>query len=82
MASRLPCPREVIRKEERRFFLEEDFFFEKQENKTLLVSRQSLFLMLDGFVCSVYASVLQGGTVDVLREISGLFIGAFLAPAQ
>lgn len=38
--------------------------------------------MPDVFVCSVYASVLQGGTVDVLREISGLFIGAFLAPAQ
>lgn len=63
-------------------FFGRGFFFEKQENKTLLASRQSLFLMLDGFVCSVYASVLQGGTVDVLREISGLFIGAFLAPAQ
>lgn len=39
-------------------------------------------LMLDVFVCSAHASALQGGTADVLGEISALFIGAFLAPAQ
>lgn len=39
-------------------------------------------LMLDVFVCSAHASALQGGAAAVLREISALFIGAFLAPAQ